>query len=109
MKEVLLFSAASLLQEGLYRKRSHLAARLRERSAALTATTGSFSENGAEDADVQENHVRIEHHVPADQQLHNINTALYDLYFKGPFIYKQVSGPHSKSSFITLAGTLALR
>lgn len=71
MNEVLLFSAPFLLQEGLYRKRSHLAARLQERNAAYTATTGSFSENRnrTEDADVQENHVQFKHHIPADQQI----------------------------------------
>lgn len=44
----MLCSAAFLLQEGLYRKRSHLAARSQERNAAFTATTGSLSENAAE-------------------------------------------------------------
>lgn len=43
-----LCSAVFLLQEGLYRKRSHLAARSQERNAAFTATTGSLSENAAE-------------------------------------------------------------
>lgn len=69
MNEVLLFSTPFLLQEGLYRKRSHLAARLLERNAAFTAMTGLLSENRAEDADVQKHHVWFKAHTPADRQL----------------------------------------
>lgn len=64
MNKVVLFSTPFLLQEVLYRKRSHSAARLQERNVAFTAMTGSFSENRAENADVQE-----KPHIPADRQL----------------------------------------
>lgn len=48
LNDEMLFSAASLLQEGLSRKRLHLVARLQGRNVEFTAMTGSFRENRAE-------------------------------------------------------------